>query len=340
MGRGKHITPDQRQQVKLLRDQGFSYSKIADCLKLSSNACKQAIKHIERTGSFLNSIRAPKVRKSSPRMDRMLHRLSEANRFKTAVDIQSEMKAVPGFNLSVRTVRRRLGEFGLMGRVARKKPYVSLKNRKARLAFARQHLHRTPEQWRNVLFSDESKFNMFGSDGKLYVRRRPHEEFDPKCTKKSVKGNGGSVMVWGAFSRRGVGPIHRIEGIMDQFVFVRILNNVLLPYADDHMPLKWTFQQDNDPKHTSNLAKAWFQDNQISLLPWPAQSPDLNPIETLWNDVEKGIKAKKPTSIPELIRVISETWEAISVQRCERLIDSMPRRCEEVIRKFGYATKY
>lgn len=340
MGRGPHITPNQREQIKFLRDQGLSFKKIADQMNISPNACKQAIKHLERTGSSINMPRLPRKRKSTPQMDRIIHRLSEANRFKTAVQIHKELKDRSGFDLSVRTVRRRLNEFGLMGHVSRKKPFVSLKNRKARLLFARRHLNWTSDQWRNVLFTDESKFNMFGSDGKVYIRRRPKEEFDPRCTKKTVKGNGGSVMVWAGFSRRGVGPIHHIPGIMDRYVFMDILNTVLLPYSEDHMPLNWTYQQDNDPKHTSILVKKWFRDNKINVLEWPSQSPDLNPIETLWNDVEKVIKEEKPTNKLQLIAVIKRAWQSIPVDRCERLIDSMPRRCAAVIKNFGYATGY
>ncbi len=55
-----------------------------------------------------------------------------------------------------------------------------------------------------------------GSDGKTYVRRRPGEEFNPKCTKATVKGGGGSIMVWGSMGRRGTGAIHRVEGRMDR----------------------------------------------------------------------------------------------------------------------------
>ena len=88
-------------------------------------------------------------------------------------------------------------------------------------------------------------------------------------------------MIWGCFSYYGVGPIYHIPGIMDQFGYIKILEEVMLPYAEEEMPLKWVFQQDNDPKHTSKRAASWFQTNKIKVMEWPAQSPDLNPIEKL-----------------------------------------------------------
>jgi hypothetical protein len=102
-------------------------------------------------------------------------------------------------------------------------------------------LYWTPEQWARVTFSDEKKFNRFGNDGTGYVWRKKNESLAPQCIRPTVKGGGGSVMVWGCFSRSGPGPIHRIEGIMDAVVYRDILDNVLRPHADDNLPLTWIF---------------------------------------------------------------------------------------------------
>ena len=218
-------------------------------------------------------------RRTSPNVDRLIRRKSESNRRATAVHIRADLAENYGVQISVGTVKNRLTHFGLFGRVARKKPYVCERNCKKRLAWAQEHRTWTAEQWANVLWTDEGKFCKHGSDGKVYVRRRSTEEFDPKCTKGTVKGGGGSVMVWGGITKSGPGPISQVIGIMDAVGYVNILEENLENFTNKNMPLNWIMQQDNDPKHTSRLAKKWFDDNNVQVMEWPPQSPDLNPIE-------------------------------------------------------------
>jgi transposase len=340
MGKRRSLSPATRARVVTLRHENHTLRRIAEIVGRSETACRQACKLFQGTGGYSDRQRTGRPPKTSEKVDRIIHRLSEKDRSKTAVDIQREIANYQGAQISVRTVRRRLIRFGLHGRIARKKPFVSLRNRQRRLQFARAHLHWTRNDWSRVLWSDESKFQRFGSDGRTYVRRRPGEEFDRKCLKPTVKGGGGSVMVWGAFSRNGMGPIHRIDGIMDRFVYRQILTDVLEPYADDFLPLNWIFQQDNDPKHTARVVQQWFQDQKIAVLNWPAQSPDLNPIENIWHFIDRDIKLKKPSNLNELFTVIESSWRNISVNLCAKLVDSMHNRCRAVIKNCGYATKY
>lgn len=272
MSKRKNVTPDQRGQIEQLRKAGKSYRKISEELNLSVMACHQAVRHIELNGTVNNILRKRKQRKTDARTDRQMHRISEADRHKTAVDVHAEISTKIDQKISVRTVRRRLNEFGLMGRIMRKKPLISEKNRRARIAFAKEHINWTREQWSKVVFTDESKFNRLGSDGRSYVRRRIGEEFNWKCTKPTVKGGGGSVLIWGSMSINGPGPCHRIQGIMDRYVYLSIVENILLPFAEEFMPNDWIYQADNDPKHTARVVKQFLDDHNVNVMQWPAQS--------------------------------------------------------------------
>jgi len=96
------------------------------------------------------------------------------------------MVADYGVNVSPQTIRRRLNEFGLYERIAQKKKLLSIKNVKKRLQLAREHNQKGANFWKMITWSEESNFNVFGSDGKPYVRRPPNKQLDPKHTKKTV----------------------------------------------------------------------------------------------------------------------------------------------------------
>ena len=120
---------------------------------------------------------------------------------------------------------------------------------------------------------------MKGPDGNLKVPGPKDKCLDPKYTRRTVKHGGGKgAMVWGCFTGfNGVGPILQINGIIDHFVY----HDILVPHADDKMPLLRTFQAVNDLKHKYKLVKQRFETNQIDVIKWLAQSPSLNPTKNL-----------------------------------------------------------
>ncbi len=99
-------------------------------------------------------------------------------------------------------------------------------------------------------------------------------------------------------------------------------------------------QHDNGPKHTSRLVKSCLLEHIIKALKWPAQSPDLNPIENLWYDVEQHIQAVELKNMAEMWTEIEKSWYDIPDERCTTLAQSPPRRCAAVIKNGGYPTKY
>lgn len=279
-------------------------------------------------------------RKTTGRIDRIIRRLSIGDRFLTAESIKLLLSRCGQANISRETIARRLRYFGLFGRSAQKKPFVNVKNRKRRIAFARAHLHWTSAHWRKVLFSDESKFNRLRSDGRIYVRRYKGEKYHPKCILHTMRGGGGSVMVWGAFSASGVGPIRRIEVTQKSVDYCKIIQDTVKPHMDEQMPKHSIFQHDNAPIHTAKIVTDLLQLLNIQVLDFPPQSPDLNPIENLWLRVKLEVDGEKPENVEQLWDGIQRSWYKLQRKVLTELADAMPGRCKAVIKNFGYPTRY
>ncbi len=150
-----------------------------------------------------------------------------------------------------------------------------------------------------------------------------------------------SVMIWAAMSSAGVGPLCFLKSTVNAAIYQEILEHFMLPSADKlYGDADFIFQQDFAPAHTAKGTKSWFNDHGFTVLDWPANSPDLNPIENLWGIVKRKMRDTRPNNADDLKAAIKETWASIPPQQCHKLITSMPRRIEAVIKAKGAPTKY
>lgn len=129
-----------------------------------------------------------------------IQRKIKTDRKKSSISVKAELEKKLNITISQTTIRRRAHEVGLYGRVARKKPSVNKANRGKRLEYALRYREKPLSFWDDVIWSNESKFNLFGSDGKVMVWRSKEEEFEPRCTVLTIKHGGGNVKCWGCFS--------------------------------------------------------------------------------------------------------------------------------------------
>ncbi len=220
------------------------------------------------------------------------------------------------------------------------KPLLNQRQRQKHLTWAVEKKNWTVARWSKVLFSDESKFCIsFGNQGPR-VWRKSGEAQNPCCLKSSVKFPQ-SVMIWAAMSSAGVGPLCFLKSTVNAAIYQEILEHFMLPSADKlYGDADFIFQQDLAPAHTAKGTKSWFNDHGVTVLDWPANSPDLNPIENLWGIVKRKMRDTRPNNADDLKATVKETWASIPPQQCHKLITSMPRRIEAVIKAKGAPTKY
>ena len=150
-------------------------------------------------------------------------------------------------------------------------------------------------------------------------------------------------MFWGCFSYQGLGPLVALRGSVTGEMHSKTLRRYAFPTMRKIFPQdNGVFQEDNASPHTSKIATATRETSRLQFLSWPAQSPDLNPIENLWQDIKRTVynRPKKPTNLTKLDKIVKAAWRATPSDRIQVLVDSMPRRIEACIAAKGGPTKY
>ncbi len=163
-----------------------------------------------------------------------------------------------------------------------------------------------------------------------------------KLGRKMCKSNRDDHLIWAAMSS-GIWCWSTVflKSTVNAAIYHEILEHFMLPSADKlYGDVDFIFQKDLTPAHTAKGTKSCFNDYGVTVLDWPANSSDLNPIENIWGIVKRKMRDTRPNNADDLKAAIKTTWGSITPEQCHRLIDSMPRRIDAVIHAKGGPTKY
>ena len=340
MAKTKELSKDTRDKIVHLHKAGKGYGAIAKQLGEKRSTVGAIIRKWKKLNMTVNLNRSGAPCKISPRGVSMILRKVRNQPGTTRQELVNDLKRA-GTTVSKVTVGNTLRRHDLKSCMARKVPLLKPAHVKARLKFAYDHLDDTEESWEKVLWSDETKIELFGHNSTKRVWRKKNEEYNPKNTIPTVKHGGGSIMLWGCFSAHGTGRVHCIKERMTGAVYCEILGNNLLPSVRAlKMGRGWVFQHDNDPKHTARKTKEWLRKKHIKVLAWPSQSPDLNPIENLWRELKLCVSQRQPRNLTDLENICVEEWAKIPPAVCANLVKNYRKRLTSVIANKGYCTKY
>jgi hypothetical protein len=359
----EHLSDVDIAKILALDKASTSHRNIASLVKCSRTAVQNALAaYTFETFQGRNQRREYK-RKTTEREDRYIERALKQNDSLPLRDITNILQN-RGLNISETTLRRRRSEAGLGSYVAAEKPGLRVENVAKRLEWALKYKDWTVEDWKRVIWSDESSIWIGVNPQRQWVIREPGERHNPRYVKKTFKSAQVKVMVWACFTGERLGPLivceeggistDEYEDILYDGLF-SLIDDLLQP-PEDPKTIRivnenaFLFMQDNAPCHKSTTTLEFLNENQVPVMEWPPQSPDLNPIENLWTD----LKVRFHSQFSKMFRhpskslearyrygeVLQEVWYAQGMELVDTLVKSMPRRCAAVIAAKGGWTKY
>ncbi|KAG1369061.1 hypothetical protein G6F61_012655 [Rhizopus arrhizus] len=302
----KQVPQDMVFQAISLLKQGKSVREVEELTGLSKSTVGR-LRKTHCTGVMKPNRGRPKVLSAAD--ERYCVRQVTKNRVPSAVKVAECLENDIGKKVGVETVRRALRRAGLGAIEKPKKPLLSAKNIRNRLSRCITH-----KDWT-----------------------------------MTIKHGGGNIMLWSAINYAGVGWMCKINGNMNKELYKEILEDELertIEYGVSKLGFERhqvIFQHDNDPKHTSKVVKEYLQRQSHNFLQWPAQSPDLNPIENMWSLLKRRLNDYEtaPKGMNELYERVTKVWyDLMKPEECQKVIESMPQRIRKCIQNKGRWTDY
>ncbi|MEW8544207.1 MAG: transposase [Candidatus Thiodiazotropha sp.] len=206
--------------------------------------------------------------------------------------------------------------------------------------WVRHHGYWTRNQWNTVLFTDESRYCLHRIDRRARIYRRRGERFADACVNEVDRFGGGSVMVWGGISFSARTQLIIVHGnLTGQRYRDEILAPVVAPFFNANRNVT-ILQQDNARCHTARISVDFIRQQHNDILPWPARSPDLSPIEHMWDALDRRVRLRQPQTLRQLRDILVQEWNLIPQQQSRTLLNSMRRRCTAVRNANGGHTSY
>lgn len=339
---GHSISTFERSRIICLHQQFWSNHQISETLNIPRSSVIRIIRLFQETGNVNRRPGGGRQTVTNAREDRYIANFVRRNRNITVPAVRTHFRRTFGRLISERTLRRRLAEANLRSRRPLRVPRLTRQHIAARLVWARDHINWLLPQWRNVLFSDESRFGLTSDSRRMRVWREPGRAARLTFATEVVPFQGGTEMFWGGimYGRR-TRLIHIPQTLTGDIYLENVIRPIIQPMREE-LGENFIFMDDNARPHRARRVQNVLEEAHVQRLDWPANSPDMNPIENVWDMIGRAIfrRQNPPTTRQELIIAVEEEWNTIPQQQLNNLILSMPRRVNSLLQNRGSHTGY
>lgn len=342
----RRVTRVKRVEIVGYHMCGHSQRKIAKMLKLKRTTVRGVIQKWNQSHSIDDKPKSGRPKLLDDHTERILCRMVTNNNVASAnelIDVASRYHQV---DISVSTAVRMLYRHGIQARRCIPKPMLTQQHKAERFEFALSHRHWTVDDWKAVVFSDETLITAqpIGHHKLIWTKRTG--PLNPDLIIPTVQGGGAHIMTWGCISTNGFHDFINAQERLNAEGYIQILRDNLLPVREQYFRNKaFVFQQDGASIHTAHATQEFLQSQNIQELEWPAHSPDLNIIEHVWHYLKMELHKKEPASNANklwdnVVSIMPYMWSDTMTEKINNLYESIPARLAAVIAKHGGHTKF
>ncbi|GFW42402.1 transposable element Tcb1 transposase [Trichonephila clavipes] len=294
MAQRKHLDDFVRGKIIGRLKCGRTQLEVSEELGIAQSAISRLLQRFQNVGNVSRCYSTDHPRVTTPNEDRYLAVTAKINRRSTASDLSRQLSSATGTTVLRQTVNRRLGHIGVYARRPVRCVPLNATHCRLQLTWSREHALWTPQQWSCVMFSDESRFSLQSDSRRTLIWRAPATRYHQDNTIDRHRYGGAGWLVWGGIILGSRTDLHVQSVTMAGHIYRDVLLEQHIRLFRGAMGAEFLFMDDNARPHRANIVYKCLQSEDITRKDWPAYSPDLNPIEHMWDMLGRQIAARQP----------------------------------------------
>ncbi|GFX91205.1 transposable element Tcb2 transposase [Trichonephila clavipes] len=338
----KHLDDFLRGRIIGRLECGRTQLEVSEELGIAQCVISRLCQLFQDYGNVNRCYSTGRPRVTTPTEDRYLAVTAKRSRRSTASDLSRQLFSDAGTKVSMQTVYRHLGHIGLYARRPVRCVPLTATHCRLRLTWSREHALWTPQQCSCGMFSNESRFNLQSDSRRTLIWRAPGTRYHQENTIERHRYGGTGWLVWGGIILGSRTDLHVQSVTKKGHTYRDVILEQHVRLFRGAMGDEFLIIDDSARPHHANIIDECLHLEDISRMDWPAYSPDLNPIEHVWDmlDRQTAVRQLPPTCLPELRRALLDEWCNIPQHQFDNLILSMPKRCKACIASSGRHTPY